>query len=131
MRHAATLVHRWAGLFIAVFLIISGLTGAVLSWDHEIDEWLNSDLYTVDSRGAPRSPIQLASVITAEFPHAQIVYEPLHLEPGHSASYLVRPRIDPATDKPLPIGFTNISIDPVTPDNIGRAQCRDRGGQYE
>src|SRR3546814_4067876 len=114
MRHAATLVHRWAGLFIAVFLIISGLTGAVLSWDHEIDEWLNSDLYTVDSRGAPRSPIQLASVITAEFPHAKIVSVPLHLEQGHSASYLVRPRLDPATGKHFPIGFTNIFIDPVT-----------------
>src|SRR3546814_20295560 len=57
--------------------------------------------------------------MTAEFPHAQIVYVPLHLEQVHSASYLVRPRIDPATGKPFPIGFTNIFIDPVTTDIVG------------
>jgi uncharacterized iron-regulated membrane protein len=26
---------------LAAFLFVSGLTGAVISWDHELDEWLN------------------------------------------------------------------------------------------
>ena len=41
MRAFLVLLHRWFGLFIAVFLIIAGLTGALISWDHELDEWLN------------------------------------------------------------------------------------------
>ena len=37
-RQILTTLHRWAGLFLAVFLFISGLTGAIISWDHELDE---------------------------------------------------------------------------------------------
>src|SRR3546814_4348011 len=99
MRLFATLIHRWAVLFIALFLIVSGLTGAVVSWDHELDEWLNSDLYKVESQGEFRSPIALAHVIEADDPRAQVVYVPLHFEEGHAATYLVQPRIDPATGR--------------------------------
>ena len=60
MRAFATTVHRWAGLAVALFLIVSGLTGAVISWDHEIDGWLNSELYDTDSRGPFRDPFELA-----------------------------------------------------------------------
>ncbi|PKB20178.1 PepSY-associated transmembrane protein [Janthinobacterium sp. 64] len=35
MRAFWTVIHRWAGLTIALFLIVAGLTGAVTSWDHE------------------------------------------------------------------------------------------------
>ena len=44
MRAFWTVVHRWMGLTVALFLIVAGLTGAVISWDHEIDEWLNADI---------------------------------------------------------------------------------------
>lgn len=119
MRQFAILIHRWVGLCIALFLIVSGLTGAVISWDHEIDEWLNSDLYLVDSRGPFHSPTALAAVIEAQDPHAQVVYMPLHLEAGHSADFLVQPRIDPATNTPFPLSYTNTFIDPVTAQIIG------------
>jgi uncharacterized iron-regulated membrane protein len=114
MRHAAVLLHRWVGLFLAVFLIIEGLTGAVLSWDHDIDEWLNSDLYTVSGRGPLKPPVTLAALIEARYPHAQVVYIPLHLEEGHAAAFLVQPRIDRATGKPFELGFTHVLVDPVS-----------------
>src|SRR5690554_305735 len=120
MRALATLVHRWAGLFIALFLIVSGLTGAVISWDHEIDEWLNSDLYKVESQGEFRPPLELMRVIEASDPQAQVVYVPLHFEAGHAATYLVQPRIDPATGKPFPLDYTEVFIDPVTAQIVGR-----------
>jgi uncharacterized iron-regulated membrane protein len=119
MRFAATLIHRWAGLFIALFLIVSGLTGAVISWDHEIDEWLNSDLYKVESRGEFRSPIELAAVIEQRDPQAQVVYIPLQFEEGHSAGYLVQPRINPDTGKPYSLDYTHVFIDPVTAAIVG------------
>lgn len=31
MRAIGVVIHRWAGLFTAMFLLISGLTGAVIS----------------------------------------------------------------------------------------------------
>ena len=45
MRAILVVLHRWFGLFIAGFLIIAGLTGALISWDHELDEWLNPHLF--------------------------------------------------------------------------------------
>jgi len=32
--------HRWAGLLITGFLFVAGLTGTILAFDREIDEWL-------------------------------------------------------------------------------------------
>jgi uncharacterized iron-regulated membrane protein len=45
MRPVFVLLHRWFGLAVAVFLFVSGLTGAVISWDHELDAWLNPQLF--------------------------------------------------------------------------------------
>ena len=120
MRLFATLIHRWAGLFIALFLIVAGLTGAVISWDHEVDEWLNSDLYIIESRGEFRSPISLVDVIEANDPRGQVTYVPLHFEEGHAATYLVQPRIDPATAQPYKLDYTEVFIDPVTAEIVGR-----------
>ena len=41
-----TALHRWAGLTTALFLFTSGMTGAIISWDHELDEMLNPHIYT-------------------------------------------------------------------------------------
>jgi uncharacterized iron-regulated membrane protein len=45
MRSVLVLLHRWFGLATALFLFVAGATGAVISWDHELDEWLNPQLY--------------------------------------------------------------------------------------
>ncbi len=120
MRLFATLIHRWAGLFIALFLIVSGLTGAVISWDHELDEWLNSDLNEIQSRGVFRAPLDLADVIEADDPRAQVVYVPLHFEEGHTAVFVVGPRIDPNTGQPYSLAYSRVFIDPISAEIVGR-----------
>ena len=60
MRALWTVVHRWVGLFLAAFLVMTGLTGAVLSWDHELDDWLNADMLHTPGRGPLQTPLQLA-----------------------------------------------------------------------
>jgi uncharacterized iron-regulated membrane protein len=44
MRRALVLWHRWVGLAMALFLILAGLTGAVITFEEEIDSWLNPKL---------------------------------------------------------------------------------------
>ena len=61
-RQVLTMLHRWVGLFLAVFLFISGLTGAIISWDHELDEWLNPQLFERQSQGEPLSSLILAEI---------------------------------------------------------------------
>ena len=120
MRAFATTVHRWAGLAVALFLIVSGLTGAVISWDHEIDGWLNSELYDTEPRGPSRDPYGLAAAGEADDPRARVAYMPLGFEEGHAAGYFVQPRTDPATGKPYQLGYNRVYVDPVTAEIRGR-----------
>ncbi|RYX96808.1 MAG: PepSY domain-containing protein [Comamonadaceae bacterium] len=120
MRNLWTLVHRWAGLATALFLIVSGLTGAVISWDHEIDGWLNRKLYDTESRGPFKDPFVLAAAVEAQDPRARVAYLPLGFEEGHASSYFVQPRQDPATGKPYKLGYNQVFVDPVTAEIRGR-----------
>ncbi|MGC4060219.1 MAG: PepSY-associated TM helix domain-containing protein [Aquabacterium sp.] len=124
MRALLTRLHRWAGLAIALFLMVAGLTGAVTSWDHELDEWLNSSLYLTDSSGPFRDPMALAAIVEAADPHAKVSYITLAFEPGHNASYFVVPRVDAATGQPYALGYNQVFVDPVTGQIKGR---RDSG----
>lgn len=47
LRRVALLLHRYVGLAIAVFLIVSALTGSLLAFHHEIDAALNPELFEV------------------------------------------------------------------------------------
>jgi len=120
MRAFWTLIHRWAGLTVALFLIVAGLTGAVTSWDHELDEWLNADIMATPGRGPLRDPLALVAVVEAADPRVQVSYISLALEEGHAASFLVRPLADPATGKPYVLDYNNVFVDPVTAHITGR-----------
>ncbi|VWX58658.1 Uncharacterized iron-regulated membrane protein [Burkholderiales bacterium 8X] len=124
MRAFWTVVHRWAGLSVALFLIVAGLTGAVTSWDHELDEWLNADIMEAPGRGPLRDPLSLAAAVEAADPRVQVSYISLGLEEGHAASFLVRPRNDPATGKPFAIDYNTAFVDPVTAEITGRRDSK-------
>lgn len=119
MREFWTVVHRWLGLTAALFLIVAGATGAVISWDHEIDEWLNADLMETPGRGALQDPLALAAAVEAHDPRAEVAYMTLALEEGHAASFLVRPRQNPATGQPYVLAYNNVFVDPVTAQVTG------------
>ncbi len=119
MRAFLTLVHRWLGLSVALFLIVAGSTGAIISWDHEIDEWLNADVMHTPGRGPLKDPLLLAEAARASDPRVGISYMTLALEEGHAAMFLVRPVNDPATGKPYVLDYDTIFIDPVTLQIMG------------
>ncbi|WP_235001421.1 PepSY-associated TM helix domain-containing protein [Nitrosovibrio sp. Nv4] len=119
-RNIFVLMHRWTGLFLAAFLFISGFTGAIISWDHELDEWLNPDLFEAQSEGVPRSPLVLAEQLEAADPRLLITWLPLTIEPGHNLGLAVSPRLDPATGKALELNFNNVALDPVDGEVRGK-----------
>ena len=124
MREFWTVVHRWLGLTVALFLIVAGATGAVISWDHEIDEWLNADIMHTPGRGALLDPLALAAAVEAHDSRAEVSYMTLGLEEGHAASFLVRPRKDPATGAPYVLGYNNVFVDPVTAQVTGQRNSK-------
>ena len=56
VRSALVRLHRWAGLTIALFLVVAGLTGSVLVFREELDAWANPDLFASPARGRVLSP---------------------------------------------------------------------------
>jgi uncharacterized iron-regulated membrane protein len=117
MRSALVLMHRWAGLFIALFVAIAGLTGALISWDREIDAWLNPGLYQAHSgglaeTGSPQQALALGRSIEAQDSRLLLKYLPLSIAPGRTLGATVSARTDPQTGRPYQLDFNQIAIDP-------------------
>jgi len=114
MRAAFVLIHRCVGLAIAAFLFVSGVTGAVISWDHELDELINPHLVEAPGRGALLDPLVLADKLAVDEPHSIVTYVPLHAEEGHSLDFGVEPKFNPETQDLYATGYNQVFIDPVT-----------------
>lgn len=46
-RRIALLVHRYVGLVMVLFLVTAGLTGTIITFQEELDEWLNPKLFHI------------------------------------------------------------------------------------
>jgi uncharacterized iron-regulated membrane protein len=127
MRRTLVLIHRWAGLFMAVFLFIAGLTGAIISWDHELDEALNPQLFEAaqPSGATPRPALELASEVERRDPRLRAQFVPLNAEPGHALLLSVSPKVDPKTNELYELGFNQVSVNPYTGEIQGRREWGD------
>jgi uncharacterized iron-regulated membrane protein len=124
MRAVWTVVHRWLGLVLAGFLIMAGLTGAVLSWDHEIDEWLNADMLETPARGPLKTPLELADAVLASAPGAEISYMTLGLVEGEAAMFMVRPLPAAAGGQAVALDYDSVFVDPVSGQITGQRNSR-------
>ncbi|MDC8759906.1 PepSY-associated TM helix domain-containing protein [Janthinobacterium fluminis] len=125
MRPALVVLHRWFGLAAAIFLFIAGATGAVISWDHELDAWLNPQLFEARSGHDGKAQIgglELARRVEAADARVRVGYVLTAAEPGHTSQLQVEARIDPATGKPYVLGFNQLALDPATGQVQGRRE---------
>ena len=120
MRQLGVLTHRWLGLFTAVFLFISGLTGAVISWDHELDEWLNPRLFKFEGHGEALPPLMLADLIEESDPRMMVTFMPLNIEAGHTFQVALKPRVDPETGKAYVVDYDQAAFNPEDGRLLGK-----------
>ena len=120
MRNLGVLTHRWLGLFTAVFLFISGLTGAVISWDHELDEWLNPQLFKYEGGGQHLPALELANRIERAHPDMMVTFMPLNTEAGHTFKASMKPRPDPATGKAFVTDYDQAAFNPEDGSMLGK-----------
>ena len=122
MRRILAVLHRWFGLFTALFLLVAGLTGALIAWDHELDAWLNPQLFHVHGSAAALPSTELARRLEAADPRLRVSYLPLAVEPGHALSMFVMPRLDPTTKQPYQLGFSEVMVDPSSGRVLGQRE---------
>ena len=111
--------HRWVGLVIASFLFVSGLTGAVISWDHELDRWLNPALYVSPAAAALPSTLDLANRAEAAHPGMVVSYLPLSVPAGHALLLSMEPVLA-ETGTGNPVEFNQLAVNPATGEEQGR-----------
>jgi len=99
MRQSLVLVHRWAGLITALFLLIVGLTGAVIAFEEELECWLNPQLFVVtpplDAAGRPQpmmDPFELRERTQRALPDHIVNLVRFEREPDRSVLLLARAR---------------------------------------
>jgi len=116
LRSFFVMLHRWFGLFLATFLFVAGLTGAIISWDHELDEWLNPQMFHANHNleGQALPPLELANQFEAANKRALISYLPLSHEEGHTLGLFISPRLNPETGKAYELEYNQAALDPVT-----------------
>jgi uncharacterized iron-regulated membrane protein len=122
MRPLCVLLHRYVGLLLVPFLFITGLTGAVISWDHELDDLLNPHLMQAAAPGPARPALELARQIEARDPQVRVSFIPLAAEAGETLHFGVEPRLDPRTGEAFASRYNQVFIDPASGHEVGRRQ---------
>lgn len=110
VRGALVRVHRYLGLAIAGFLILTGITGSMLVFQHEIDAGLNPRLWRADG-GAAMSPGAIAARVEAADPRVTARWIPLGT--GAAADVWVdwKPQ---ASGAPAPRAYDQMFVDPAS-----------------
>lgn len=123
MRAVFARLHRWVGLTLAVFLFISGTSGALIAFEHDLDVALNPELYIANSssdpHAIPMSVYEIADLVESRDARLEVGYLPLTWTPGHTALLYVNPRIDPSTGEDFVLGYDQVFVDPVTGEQQG------------
>lgn len=114
MRSILVRLHRWFGIGTALFLFLSGLTGAIIAWNQELDAALNPEFYYAQSHAPALSALELANRVEAAEPRLRVTYLPLGIVPGQTLQMRVAGRENPQTHEPYELGFNQIAVDPGT-----------------
>ncbi|HEY8213027.1 MAG TPA: PepSY-associated TM helix domain-containing protein, partial [Methylocystis sp.] len=105
-------LHRWAGLAIAGFLILVGVTGSLLAFWLEINQWLTPELYPAPRAGIELDAATLARRAEAIVPQARATT--VYMGYPGSAS------IGMESHDGAPLDFQYIHLDPIDGRELGR-----------
>lgn len=123
LRGWLVLAHRIAGLSLAAFLVVAGLTGSLLVWNSDLDaainpQWLKTT--SADPSTRPIDALALRDMVQAQYPHALALRVPLAQEPGHALVFLLRPRPGKA-----PLENDEVFVDPTSGQILGERRWGD------
>lgn len=105
-------LHRYLGLATALFLIVAGLTGSILAYYHELDEWLNPDLFFSEEKQQEflSEPALYQAAQLYVYQHqGNINTMPLEFESGRSLMFRVKDNSN----------FNQLFMDPYTGSILG------------
>lgn len=119
-RKVWVVVHRWAGLSLALFLAMAGLTGTALAWEEPIEAWTAPHLLRAAPRSMQQSAATLAAAALQRHPGMIITYLPLTVAPGQT----LRVRVSWSDPARAP-NWDELFIDPYSGRELGHRRWGD------
>lgn len=113
-------LHRYVGLAIAAFLVTAGLTGSVIAFKQELDEWLNPDLFFTGTAGQFLPPQTLVNGIEARDARVRVNFLSLPRESGRAVEALVEPRLEPISQQAYRLSYDTVFVDPISGRLLGQ-----------
>jgi uncharacterized iron-regulated membrane protein len=127
-RASLTTLHRWTGMVLAGFLLMAGLTGALLAWQHELEVAVSPDLFVATPPAAAAAmldPLLLRERVQAAYPHAYSGRVGLQAEPGRTMLFRLSALPDPATGAVADLPNDQVFVDPYTGEVRGERRWGD------
>ncbi len=84
--------HFYAGLFVAPFLLVLAVTGAIYTFQHEIEDWWYRDLVQTPACASALPAAQQEAAVLAAYPGAAISRYTVARSAEHAAVWTIRPR---------------------------------------
>ena len=118
-RQTCLWIHRYTGLMMAAFLIMAGITGALLAFHDELDDIFNQRLAVVEkTQTAPLSIDTLHDKVISRYPEYGFSTMPVAIEPNRAVVFAVDKYKGDIKVEPKPL-FQEVYINPYTADIIG------------
>lgn len=119
-RQTVVLVHRYLGLVMALFLLLSALTGSLLAFNDELDAAINPRLFNAPSSGSsPLSPLALRERVLVAYPQSEIESIPLYFEKDRSQMFWIYGKEDPITGGHAELANNQVFIHPYSGEILG------------
>lgn len=124
--------HLYLGFSVGALLVLIGLTGSILVFHLEIDEWLNSDLIRVAPQvggaAAYRPVDEVAAAARRAMPKgAQLVYGQYPRHDGIAYRWNVSVPSGPDAKSPMDFELDHVFVNPYSAEVIGSRLVRPAG----
>jgi len=127
-RHFFVWLHRWAGLTMACFLVVVGLTGSLLAFRNEIDRLASPRFFAKPQPGVAQLDLAtLTDRAEALVPQGQAYW--IVAAPDEVTVAFI-PRKNPATGKPYRLDLDWLYLNPWTGQELGRVKPGESGPSW-
>ena len=115
-----TLIHRYAGLAMALFVSVAGLTGTLLAFGPEIERAISPHLFPAPPVGGVHLGVgELLARAETLVPHARA--DGVYLGDRERARVNMHGRPDPVSGQSTDLPFNELYLSPYTGEELGRS----------
>jgi len=117
-RHLWVLIHRYVGLYMAFFLLVAGLTGSIMAFEIQIQNWLNPPVTVVPQTSPRLDALTLRERALTWVPQGRLDTVPFTSKPDEAYTVTMVIPLDATTGKPEEL--LQLSLNPYTGEEMAR-----------